>query len=189
MDPIEAKWISEAIMDGIIWADNEWKGFGRQYDETSLYLSIQQSAFTFPISKGKFQMLKDFTNSKGYYIYGIYFAVIEKKAGVLFRYNKYNWYTHIDLIRAKVLGLQVSLIQDGTFNFLVYEKETRIPGNVIFEEYVNFLFKLKILGGTVNKVFKRILNTLWGALCQRRDHTTISLIQIPISLNIQKEKS
>ena len=54
LDPIEAKWISEAIMGGIIWADNNWKGYGRQYDETSLYPSIQQSALTFPIGKGSF---------------------------------------------------------------------------------------------------------------------------------------
>src|ERR1044072_7905319 len=94
MDPIEAKWISEAMMGGIIWADNERKGFRRQYDETSLYPSIQQSAFTFPISKGKFQMLKDFINSRGYYIYGIYFAIVEKKARVLFRYNKQDRKEH-----------------------------------------------------------------------------------------------
>jgi len=43
LDPIEAKWISDTMMGGIIWADNNWKGYGRQYDETSLYSSIQQS--------------------------------------------------------------------------------------------------------------------------------------------------
>ena len=41
LDPIEAKWISVAMIGGIIWADNEWKGNGRQYDETSLYSSNQ----------------------------------------------------------------------------------------------------------------------------------------------------
>ena len=37
----------------------------------------------------------------------------------------------------------------------------------MFGEYVNFLFKLKNKEGVVGKVAKRILNTLWGALCQR----------------------
>lgn len=168
LDPIESKWISEAMMGGIIWADNDWKGHGRQYDETSLYPSIQQSALTFPIHKGKFQTLKDFINHGGYGIYGIFYAEVKKKSEILFRYNKHNRYTHIDLFRAKALGLQVNLIQDGSPNALVYEKETRIPGTVIFGEYVNFLFKLKNLGGIVSKVAKRILNTLWGALCQRK---------------------
>src|SRR5205814_8755123 len=49
-----------------------------------------------------------------------------------------------------------------------YEKETRVPDEVIFGEYVNFLFKnLKSKGGIIRQVAKRILNTLWGALYQR----------------------
>ena len=79
LNPIEAKWISEAMMGGMIWADNGWKGFGRQYDETSLYPSIQQSALTFPISKGKFQTLKDFVNFRGYILYGIFRSTVENK--------------------------------------------------------------------------------------------------------------
>jgi hypothetical protein len=168
LDPIEAKWISEAMMGGIIWAENEWKGYGRQYDETSLYPSIQQSALTFPINKGKFQTLKDFVNHRGFNTYGIFRAEVEYKDDMkkLFRYSHHKKYTHIDLARARELGLQVSLIQDDTPNALVYEKETRIPGNVIFGEYVHFLFKLKNVALS-SKVAKRILNTLWGALCQR----------------------
>src|SRR5687768_6830913 len=34
LDLQEAKWISRG---GLIWADNEWKGYGRQYDFTSMY--------------------------------------------------------------------------------------------------------------------------------------------------------
>ena len=156
-------------MGGLIWADDDWQGYGKQYDETSLYPSIQQSALTFPISKGKFQTLKDFVNHRGFNLYGIFHAEIEKKQEIkLFRYNKHNRYTHIDLARAKALGLQINLIQDGIPNSLVYEKETRIPGKVIFGEYVEFLFTLKNLGGMISRVAKRILNTLWGALCQRK---------------------
>ena len=172
LDPIEAKWISDTMMGGIIWADNDWNGYGRQYDETSLYPSIMQSAVAFPISKGKFQILKDFVKkreNRDYAMYGLYRAEVEYKEDmkVLFRYNKHNKYTHIDLSHARKLGLQVTLIQDNNPNALVYEKETRIPGNVIFGEYVHFLFKLKNIGGIVGRVAKRILNTLWGALCQR----------------------
>ena len=169
LNPIEAQWISNTMLGGIIWADNEWKGFGRQYDETSLYPSIMQSAFTFPIKKGKFQTLQDFINHRGYILYGIFRAKVEFKEDIkmLFRYNKHNKYTHIDLSRAKELGLQVILIQDSAPNALIYEKETRIPGEVMFENYVSFLFKIKNIGGVAGKVAKKVLNTLWGALCQR----------------------
>ena len=168
LDPLEAKWISEAMMGGIIWANNEWKGFGRQYDETSLYPSIQQSALTFPINKGKFQTLEDFVNHRGYSLYGIFRAEVEYREDMksLFRYSYHKKYTHIDLSRARELDLQVTLLPDGP-NALVYDMETRIPGKVIFGEYVHFLFKLKNLGETVGRVAKKILNTLWGALCQR----------------------
>ncbi|GES83410.1 hypothetical protein GLOIN_2v1472929 [Rhizophagus clarus] len=145
LDALEAQWISKAMMGGIIWAQNNWEGYERSYDETSLYPSIQ-----------------------GYSHFGIFRASIEKKDTLLFRYNYHNVYTHIDLTRAKALGLQVTLIQDGASNALIYEKETRIRGSVIFEEYVDFLFKIKNQGGIAGQVAKRILNTLWGALCQRK---------------------
>jgi len=72
--------------------------------------------------------------------------------------------------------LQVTLIQDDKPNALIYEKESRTPGEVIFGEYVHFLFKLKNQGGIAGQVAKRILNTLWGALCQRnKSYHTISI--------------
>jgi hypothetical protein len=49
LDPMEAEWISESMMGGLIWVDNGWKGYGRQYDITSLYPSIQQLESNFPI--------------------------------------------------------------------------------------------------------------------------------------------
>nr|CAG8458281.1 1925_t:CDS:2 [Entrophospora candida] len=37
LDPQEAKWISDTMRGGLILAKNEWKGYGRQYDFTSMY--------------------------------------------------------------------------------------------------------------------------------------------------------
>ncbi|CAB4421995.1 unnamed protein product [Rhizophagus irregularis] len=122
LDPIEAEWISDAMMGGLIWADNEWKGYGRQ--------------------QGKFQTLSDFVDHRGYALYGLF--------------------------RAKRLGLDIQLVQGGKPNALIYDREARIPGTVIFGEYVHFLFKIKNQGGVAGRVAKRVLNTLWGALCQRK---------------------
>ncbi|UZO18651.1 uncharacterized protein OCT59_009963 [Rhizophagus irregularis] len=145
LDPIEAEWINDAMIGGLIWADNEWKGYGRQYDVTSLYPSIQQSNANFPIRQGKFQILKDFVDHRGYALYGLF--------------------------RAK-------LIQDGKPNALIYDREARIPGTVIFGEYVHFLFNIKNQGGVAGRVAKRVLNTLWGALCQRkRNYKTLTTDQ------------
>ena len=155
------------MMGGLIWADDEWKGHGRQYDATSLYPSIQQSNAQFPIRQGKFQTLKDFVDHRGYALYGLFRAKVSGD-NKLFRHNKRGVYTFIDLQRAKALGLQVELIQDGTPNALIYDRAARISGTGIFGEYVHFLFKIKNQGGVAGRVAKRVLNTLWGALCQRK---------------------
>lgn len=168
LDLLEAQWISKVMMGGVIWAQKDWKGYGREYDYTSLYPSIQQSASNFPIGKGKFQILKDYTDHRGYSHFGIFRANIEKKDSPLFRYNYHNIYTHIDLNCAKALGLQITLIQDNHPNALIYGKETRVRGSVIFGGYVDFLFTIKNKEGIAGRVAKRVLNTLWGALCQRK---------------------
>ncbi|GET56233.1 hypothetical protein GLOIN_2v1472929 [Rhizophagus irregularis DAOM 181602=DAOM 197198] len=122
LDPVEAEWISDAMMGGLIWADNEWKAI-----------------------RCKFQILKDFVNHRGYALYGLFHA---------------------------------KLIQDGKPNALIYDREARIPGTVIFGEYVHFLFNIKNQGGVAGRVAKRVLNTLWGALCQRkRNYKTLTTDQ------------
>ncbi|UZO27518.1 uncharacterized protein OCT59_019711 [Rhizophagus irregularis] len=124
LDPVEAEWISDAMMGGLIWADNEWKAIRCD------------------------------------------------------KFNKRGVYTFIDLQRAKKLGLDIQLIQDGKPNALIYDREARIPGTVIFGEYVHFLFNIKNQGGVAGRVAKRVLNTLWGALCQRkRNYKTLTTDQ------------
>jgi hypothetical protein len=156
---MEAEWISESMMGGLIWAKNDWKGYGRQYDITSLYPSTQQSGSNFPVRKGKFQTLTSFMDHQGYALFGIFRAEVSGDTP-LFKHNKKNVYTFINLQRAKALGLQVELIQDGSPNTLVYDRSTRISGTVIFGEYVHFLFKVKNEGGIAGHVAKRVLNTL-----------------------------
>ncbi|GET62410.1 hypothetical protein GLOIN_2v1849173 [Rhizophagus irregularis DAOM 181602=DAOM 197198] len=162
LDPVEAEWISDAMMGGLIWADNEWKGYGRQYDVTrfiSKYSAIKCK-------------LSNPTSSQG--------APKGKVSGndILFRQNKRGVYTFIDLQRAKKLGLDIQLIQDGKPNALIYDREARIPRTVIFGEYVHFLFNIKNQGGVASRVAKRVLNTLWGALCQRkRNYKTLTTDQ------------
>jgi hypothetical protein len=59
LEPLEAKWISDAMKGGLIWAENDWKGHGEQYDVTSLYPYLMRK-MTWPICKGKFQSVEDF---------------------------------------------------------------------------------------------------------------------------------
>ncbi|UZO15499.1 uncharacterized protein OCT59_006919 [Rhizophagus irregularis] len=131
LDPVEAEWISDAMMG----------------------------------------------DHRGYALYGLFRAKVSGN-GILFRQNKRGVYTFIDLQQAKKLGLDIQLIQDGKPNALIYDREARIPGTVIFGEYVHFLFNIKNQGGMAGRVAKRVLNTLWGALCQRkRNYKTLTTDQ------------
>jgi hypothetical protein len=100
-------------------------------------------------------------------LFGIFRAEVSCE-DILFRHNKRNIYTFIDLQRTKALSFQVELIQDGSLNALVYDRATRVFGTVIFGEYVHFFFKIKNEGGIAGHITKRVLNTLWGALCQKK---------------------
>src|SRR5271170_5349411 len=171
LDSQEAKWISDIMQGGLIWADNDWKGYGRQYDFTSMYPYLLQKYF-FPIKKGKFCTLQDYRyNNRGNMMsyYGIFHAEVEFREEMrnVFSYSKQNKYTQHDLNNARALELKYTLIQDGSPNALIYDSKALFPGSIMFGVVVEFLFKIKCEEGPAGQIAKRILNTIWGALCQR----------------------
>jgi hypothetical protein len=171
LDPQEAHWISDTMRGGLIWANNEWKGYGRQYDFTSMYPYLLQKYF-FPVKKGKFRILQDYRyDNRGINMayYGIFRAEVEYSADVtnVFSYSKKNKYTHYDLNNARALGLNYSLIQDGFPNALVYDTKAIFPGSVMFGAIIDLLFQIKCEGGPAGQIAKRIINIIWGALSQR----------------------
>src|SRR6266480_5740201 len=171
LDSQEARWISDTMRGGLIWADNDWEGYGRQYDFTSMYPYLLQRYF-FPIKKGKFCTLPDYQyNNRGAMMayYGIFRAEVElcEEKRNLFSYSKKNLYTQHDLNNARALGLTYKMIQDGFPNALVYDSKALFPGPIMFRAIVEFLFKIKSEGGPASQIAKRILNMIWGALCQR----------------------
>ena len=171
LDPIEAQWLLNAMKGGIIWADNDWKGYGRQYDYTSLYPYLLMK-HTFPIGKGEFKTVQSiYYENRGqrFIYYGLYHAEVEYKPEMtkLFRYNNTNIYTQHDLILAENLGLNISMSKRSP-NALLYESKKNCQGSVIFGAYVEMLFNIKLVGGLAGIAAKRILNMLWGALCERK---------------------
>jgi hypothetical protein len=100
-----------------------------------------------------------------YYQLGIYRVKIEKSEdeniNKLFRFNKYNKYTHTSLEHAKKLNLKVELIIDDEPNYLHYSPDKLISFEEVFKPYVMYLFDLKNQGA--NKA-KDLLNRLWGKL-------------------------
>ncbi|GET59413.1 hypothetical protein GLOIN_2v1472929 [Rhizophagus irregularis DAOM 181602=DAOM 197198] len=111
-------------MGGLIWENNEWQDYGRQYD------------------------------------------------------NKRGIYTFINLQRAKKLGLNIQLIQDRKPNALIYDREARILGTVIFSEYVHFLFNIKNQGGQRKRNYKTLTTDQIDPVKFPEGHTLNSIILV-----------
>ena len=177
---VEADWISESST-GALTFGIPYVGPGYKYDFKSNYPSIMKSSQTFAIKAGEFQLIndKEFRESDAYFKYGIFRCVVirsnDYSIDKLFRFNNKNKYTHIDLNNAKLLGLQIQLIEDGDVNFLHYSRDKLLSGNELFGEYVDLLFKLKqskvrLPDGSCEACpvprAKTYLNNLWGLLSQ-----------------------
>jgi|GEM_PF-6275635 len=181
LSPQEAKWISDAMKGGIIWAEKDWEGEAEQYDYTSMYPSIQihKNAVQWPVGAGEFHTLTD-NDCIEFFRYGIYHAIVEgnPKKGQspctrTFRYNPEGVYTHHDLTRARALGLKITLKNESP-NALIYDSSKRISGSIMFGAYIDTLFYHKnSLNEFVKRPAKGILTCLWGALCQRKVQSTV----------------
>ena len=171
---VEADWISESST-GALTFGIPYVGPVHKYDFKSNYPSIMKSSQTFAIKEGEFQLItdKEFRESDAYFKYGIFRCVVIRSGNYsidkLFRFNHKNKYTHIDLNNAKLLGLEIQLIEDGDVNFLHYSRDKLLSGNELFGEYVDLLFNLK-----QSKVprAKTYLNNLWGLLSEANEIKT-----------------
>ena len=90
-----------------------------------MYPSIMISNLLIPLQQGEFNKISNNEfQEKEYYAYGLYHCVIKKDnlkvINNLFRFNDKNWYTHIDLKRAKELKLDITIIENNECNFLSF---------------------------------------------------------------------
>jgi hypothetical protein len=180
IDQIEKEWIENAGIGAII-NFTKYEGPAYKYDIKSQYPSIMKSVLLLPIKSGEFKTFSEdeFTNLK-FYPYGIYRVQISKSEddniNQLFRFNKLNYYTHINLTDAQRLGLQINLIEDERPNALLYSRNKCLRCDQIFKRYIEFLFPLKenkTLEKDVRDYIKSIINRLWGALCETNETRNI----------------
>lgn len=165
MSLLEQEWYYRCFKGGLIFCDNNKTiDYAYSYDKKSAYPCILSSDhFTFPVKEGEFKLIHELPDVLNY---GIYRCIIkpsgDEHLDKLFRFNTKNYYTHYDIQLARTLKLEIKLIQDEQANALVYVKD-RGNGSMYFRQIVHSLYDLK----TQSKLAKRILNAIWGALCQR----------------------
>ncbi|RHZ75035.1 hypothetical protein Glove_218g53 [Diversispora epigaea] len=153
IDEKENAWLNLASTGTLIFAE-KYKGEDNQYDVNSMYIyEMLKKEASWPIAPATIEgnpPKKSFQCTR------------------YLRYNLYGIYTHYDLKYAKENGLNVYLI-DESLNALIYEKNTRINGKDMFGKWGNILYNIKKEGGTVGKVGKALLVSLWGTLCEQRN--------------------
>ena len=178
----EALFILHTYRGGIMKA-YPYEGEGFKYDVNSIYPFLMKGLMNFPYKEGEFIVLTnkeagEWKNDKGkqYFKYGIYRCVVSGDINpILFKENTNNTYTHIDLNLALFLGYTITLVEDGTGNWLSYEGKTRLSGKTLFEAYINYLYPFKTveINGEKNKIGKKLMNLIWGVLSQKKIYNKI----------------
>jgi len=162
MRQVESDFISKASQGALLFHE-KYQGPAYKYDIKSMYPSIMKSVQLFPVKEGELKYITELDN-KDYFDFGIYRCVI---SGInkLFKFNKNNYYTHIDLSNARSLNLVIKLIIDDQPNLLYYSRDKLLTGTELFGQYVDVMFDLKQKKLTDRT--KSILNILWGALSEK----------------------
>lgn len=165
----ETEFLNKSTQGSLIF-NEKYQGKAYKYDIISMYPSIMKSQFLIPLKQGEFKKLTDEEFNKfktSFFPYGIYRAKINKSEddniNRLFRFDTNNYYTHFSLTHAKKLGLNIELIQDDQPNLLFYSRDKCITGNELFSKYIDLLYDLKQKNVPLSK---KILNSLWGILCE-----------------------
>ena len=135
----------------------------------------------FPVDEGDFNKLDELPEIL---TFGIYKCVIKKsntKIDRLFRFNPKNKYSHIDVYHARKLNLEIKLINDNEANVLLWTRDKLLTGTELFGQFIDFTFDLK------NKLkidrAKKIINTLWGALCEKKTKNFVCGPDVDIGTN------
>lgn len=179
MTALEQEWFHRCFKGGLIFCENNITlEYGYNYDKKSAYPSMMcDDHFSFPVKQGDFVCLNELPEILQY---GIYRCKIEpsrdENTDKLFCFNNKNYYTHIDLKLARKLNLKINLIQNEQANALVYVKD-RVNGSLYFRQVVHDLYKLK----SSSKLAKKVLNAIWGAVCQRNKIKTTTCNQVNLN--------
>jgi hypothetical protein len=187
---LEVKILDET-KGSLIFSEKGYKGEGYFYDFNSFYPSIMQDkTFKIPYKQPKEQTIKKLSqaywqNAEGisYLKYGFIRCNIEK-SGIeeidrLFRFQDDKWYCSQDIQSAKLLKLKINVIDDGKTNFLYYDNTKCIKGDKLFGAFVNYMYDLKQkkVSGS-----KDVLNSLWGAICQKKLSKTKKEVENPLKI-------
>lgn len=171
IQPVESAWIHEGRSGGLIFGQPVTLPNAICYDVNKMYPSILMSpAFSIPMKAGEFKNLSTELLRKGVLkglSYGLYRCVVTNPDEVgtkLFKIKRSNVYTHWDLRTAAELGLTLTMSEQSP-NVLLFKH--REKGHNIFKQFVEYMVDINEKAGPrLKPKAKKMLNSLWGALCE-----------------------
>jgi hypothetical protein len=132
-----------------------------EYDVNTMYGSLLCKNM-YPVKKGEFTTLKNLPEKLEY---GMYKCIISGDSK-LFRLNDNNLYTQYDIMNARMLGLEIQLM-DVPNNALIYTKDKLEYGSRLFKPTIDYLYDLKQkVSENAQKRVKSIISSFWGSLCE-----------------------
>ena len=166
IEPYEFDYIS--MCGGGVRIAEKYTGTLFKYDIKSYYPSLLMSnMLKIPISKGTpTKITQDEFDQMKYIRYGVYHVKIDVENPKLFTELKSNKYTHYEVNLAKSLSYKITVLGDA----MIWENKDCVNANKVFGEYVDYLYSKK----KCDPMFKLILNSLWGVLCQSYNKKTIT---------------
>jgi hypothetical protein len=177
---LEADWITQASHGALIFHD-KYQGPVHKYDKKSMYPSIMNSKMLFPVDAGEFHYITELPEILTYGIYRLTIKRSNTKKDRLFRFNQKNKYSHIDIYHARKLNLDIKLIVDKEANCLLWTRDKLLTGTEIFGQFIDYTFDLK------NRLkidrAKKLINTLWGALCEKKTKNYVCSNDLDIGKN------
>lgn len=163
--PHETEFIRN-IQGGVMMAkEGIYEGELFEYDFNSFYANLMLN-MNFPMKVGVDSTVKLSEVLKEEFVrYGIYNVKIDTSKTFYLRQDVDNMYTHYDVMLAKELNLKIESI-DGSDNVkaCLYPPEARELGQRIFQRTIDEFYALKL---QKLPLIKFMLNSLWGALCEK----------------------
>ena len=139
------------------------------YDINSAHPCNMKSNNMLPMGEPTFHKLKNINMEN--IEYGCYHCEIIGECHDSFLYRKSNnWYTHYDLQIAKMLTLNIEMINDNKYNCMIYPQESLLKASDIFGHYVDFFSKIKSNSDDnkpLRQCSKDFLNILYGGLASK----------------------
>jgi len=162
--PVQDYEFKYLLNGGGVRIGHQYTGTAYKYDVNSYYPSLYLSKIIkIPLRAGTLTTINNI-NDMEYVPHGIYNVKIDIQDHKLFTENKKDIYTHYELNWAKKLNYDMKVMGQH----MIYDKECLISMHDLFHKFVDKLYKHK----KEDKMFKLLINCLWGALVSKSGGST-----------------